>query len=419
MSLKEEKTLEQAYVMPIFARKDVEFVEGEGMMLTDDAGKDYLDFLGGIGVASLGHCHPALVEAVCAQSQKLIHVGNYYYIEKRGEVAEMISTLLSGDGHTSKSSSSLTWKSFFANSGAEANECAIKLARLYARRIFEEQFETTKLANVIVTLQGSFHGRTLATLAATAQPAKQEDFQPLPEGFVSVPINDIASLEQLFTERADEICAVMVECIQGESGIHPCTKEFLHAVRRLTTSHHALFICDEVQSGIYRTGKPFAFQHFDIIPDVVTIAKGVASGIPTGICAARAQIADVFEPGDHGSTFGGSNIAVAAAYTTLDTLRENDYGAHVTEVGEYFRNRLAEIPEISEVRGLGLMVGVDLDCDTCDLNAFDVVEKALAEGLVINATGSCTLRFLPPLICEKSHVDILVDKLASIIGGHK
>ncbi len=418
MGLEEEKTLDQAYTMPTFARKDVEFVSGDGMTLVDDTGKEYLDFLGGIGVVSLGHCHPALVEAISKQAQKLIHVSNYYYIEKRGEVAETISSLLNGDHDCDvQGEPTSQWKSFFANSGAEANECAIKLARLYARKSWEDQPYTDAPANIIVTLQRSFHGRTLATLAATAQPVKQEAFQPLPEGFISVPINDVAALEQLFSDRGDEICAVMVECIQGESGIHLCTKEFLQAVRRLTRENHALLICDEVQSGIYRTGRPFAFQHFDIVPDVVSIAKGVASGIPIGICAARAQVADVFEPGDHGSTFGGSNIAVSAAYVTLDTLMKNNFGTQVTQIGEYMRDRLAEIPEIREVRGLGLMVGADLSEEVCDLSAYDVVTKALDKGLIINATGSSTLRFLPPLICGKTDVDNMVDKLASIIGN--
>ncbi len=420
MGFKEEKSLDQTYVMPVFARKDVEFVKGSGMMLFDDTGKEYLDFLGGIGVTSLGHSHPALVEAISMQARELIHVGNYYYIEKRGEVAEIISTLLNGDDdHVSQSTQSITWKSFFANSGAEANECAIKLARLYARKVSENQPRNTQPANVIVTLQGSFHGRTLATLAATAQPAKQESFQPLPEGFVAVPINDIAALEQLFFDRADEICAVMVECIQGESGIHLCTKEFLQTVRRLTSDNRALFICDEVQSGIFRTGKPFAFQHFDVIPDVVTIAKGVASGIPAGICAAREQVADMFEPGDHGSTFGGSNIAVAAAHATLKTLTEDDFKTHVTQIGDYLRKKLGGILGISNVRGLGLMVGADLSDDMGDVSAFDIVTKALDEGLVINATGSSTLRFLPPLICDENHVDTLADKLASIMDEYR
>ncbi len=204
---------------------------------------------------------------------------------------------------------------------AEANECAIKLARLYARRRTEEAGKDAELApRLIVTLAKSFHGRTLATLAATAQPAKQEAFQPLPAGFTATPINDVEALERLFETQGDRICAVMIECIQGESGVHPCTEEFIGAIRRLTAEHGALMICDEVQSGIFRTGLPFGFQNFDVLPDIVTMAKGIASGIVAGACAARASIADTFAPGDHGTTFGGSNIAMAAAHVTLSTL---------------------------------------------------------------------------------------------------
>lgn len=294
MGYEEEVALESEYVMHTFGRKPVEFVEGSGMKLIDSEGKEYLDFLSGIGVVSLGHCHPALVSAVSNQAAKLIHVSNYYYIEQRGEVARTLSNMLSAE---EPEASRAAWKTFFANSGAEANECAIKIARLHARKRIEAQGGSPESApRIIVTLRKSFHGRTLATLAATAQPAKQEAFQPLPGGFVDTPINDIAALEQLFAERGFEICAVMLECIQGESGVHPCTPEFLGAARKLTEEHQALLICDEVQCGIYRTGKPFGFQNFGIAPDIVTMAKGIASGLPAGACAARGPIADTFDP---------------------------------------------------------------------------------------------------------------------------
>ena len=254
MTLAREMALESEYVMGTFARKPVEFVEGHGMTLIDDAGNEYLDFLSGIGVCSLGHCHPSIVQAVSDQAAKLIHVSNYYYIEHRGEVAQLLSNML--NAYVDEPSPE-TWKTFFANSGAEANECAIKLARLYARRRTEAAGKDAELApRLIVTLAKSFHGRTLATLAATAQPAKQEAFQPLPAGFTATPINDVEALERLFETQGDRICAVMIECIQGESGVHPCTEEFIGAIRRLTEEHGALMICDEVQSGIFRTGLP-------------------------------------------------------------------------------------------------------------------------------------------------------------------
>lgn len=411
MSYTEQVALEDAYVMHTFGRKPVEFVEGDGMTLVDSEGKKYLDFLSGIGVVSLGHCHPAVVKAVADQAAKLIHVSNYYYIEHRGEVARLLSDMLNAEVPEAERA---PWKSFFANSGAEANECAIKLVRLFARQRAEQAGRPAESApRVIVTLEGSFHGRTLSTLAATAQPAKQEAFQPLPGGFVSTPINDVAALEQLFAERGDEICAVMLECIQGESGVHPCTAEFLQAARRLTVERGALLVCDEVQCGIYRTGKPFGFQNFGVTPDVVTIAKGVASGIPAGACAARGAAADTFGPGDHGSTFGGSNIAMAAARATLEELVAPGFADHVAEVGAYLRGRLAELPHVTEVRGLGLMVAVDLA--EAAPNANDVVLAGLGAGLVLNATGPHTLRFLPPLICTKEDADALIERLAPLL----
>lgn len=421
MSLAQQKELESQYLMSTFGRKPVELVAGSGMEVVDDEGKAYLDFIGGIGVLSLGHCHPQVVAALEDQAEKLMHVSNYYYIENRGELAQMVSDLLN-DGldetqHT-------PWKSFFANSGAEANECAIKLARLHARRraaaaARESGADDAAVAaaeqsspRLIVTLKGSFHGRTLASLAATAQPAKQEAFQPLPGGFASVPINDVAALEELFAQRGSDVCAVMVECIQGESGVHPCTPEFLQAARRLTEERGALLICDEVQCGIFRTGKPFGFQQYGIEPDVVTIAKGIADGFPMGMCAARGQAAEAFQPGDHGTTFGGSCLAVAAARATLRTIEAEDVAANVEETGAYLRERLAQLPHVTEVRGFGLMLAAQLD-DEVDAN--DLVLRALGEGLLLNATGPHTLRFLPPLICKPSHVDALIERLGRLL----
>ena len=409
MGYAEELQLENTYVMNTYARKPVEFVGGKGMELIGDDGKTYLDFLSGIGVCCLGHCHPALVAALAEQANKLIHVSNYYYIEGRGEVARKVSDMLNACVPAEEQA---PWQSFFANSGAEANECAIKLARLYARRRAEAA--GVPAARLIVTLERSFHGRTLATLAATAQPSKQEAFQPLPDGFVRTPINDVAALEALFAEQGDQICAVMLECVQGESGVHPCTKEFLQAVRRLTAEHGALMVCDEVQCGTYRCGTyPFAFQHYDVLPDVVTIAKGIASGMPMGMCAARAEVAAAYEKGDHGSTFGGSCLAVACAAATLATIEAEGLAENVTKVGAYLREQLAQLPGVVEVRGLGLMVAADLDEAHA---APDVVARGLDAGLVLNSTGPHTLRFLPPLICAPADVDVLVEKLRGILA---
>ena len=422
MGFIEEQQLESAYVMGTYARKPVELVRGRGMQVEDSEGRTYLDFVSGVGAVSLGHCHPALVSAIEEQASTLVHVSNYYYIEHRGEVAHLVSDLLNECVDEAERE---PWQSFFANSGAEANECAFKLARLHAKKramaaaeaagADEDGVRAAAAAapRLIVTLDASFHGRTLATLAATAQPAKQEAFQPLPDGFVRTPINDIKALESLFASQGDGICAVMVECVQGESGVHPCESEFLAAVRRLTAERGALFMCDEIQCGMYRCGTyPFGFQHFGVTPDVVTIAKGIASGFPMGMCAARAQVAASFDPGDHGSTFGGSCRAVAAAEATVRALAAEDAAGNAERTGAYLREKLAALPQVEEVRGLGLMVACDL---AEGVSAPDVVLAGLDEGLLLNFTGPRTLRFLPPLVCSKEDVDVLVQKLAALL----
>ena len=422
MGFIEEQQLESAYVMGTYARKPVELVRGRGMQVEDSEGRTYLDFVSGVGAVSLGHCHPALVSAIEEQASTLVHVSNYYYIEHRGEVAHLVSDLLNECVDEAERE---PWQSFFANSGAEANECAFKLARLHAKKramaaaeaagADEDGVRAAAAAapRLIVTLDASFHGRTLATRAATAQPAKQEAFQPLPDGFVRTPINDIKALESLFASQGDGICAVMVECVQGESGVHPCESEFLAAVRRLTAERGALFMCDEIQCGMYRCGTyPFGFQHFGVTPDVVTIAKGIASGFPMGMCAARAQVAASFDPGDHGSTFGGSCLAVAAAEATVRALAAEDAAGNAERTGAYLREKLAALPQVEEVRGLGLMVACDL---AEGVSAPDVVLAGLDEGLLLNFTGPRTLRFLPPLVCSKEDVDVLVQKLAALL----
>lgn len=416
MSFDEQRALESEYVMGTFARKPIQLVEGKGTKVTDSEGNVLTDFIAGIGVCSLGHCHPALVDALSQQAGKLMHVSNYYYIEQRGELAQRISQLLNYGVAEDKAE---TWQSFFSNSGAESNECAIKLARLYARkRAIAQAPEGQKAAagaaapRTIVVMERSFHGRTLATLAATAQPVKQEVFMPLPDGFVATPINDIEALEALFEAQGDSICAVLMEPIQGESGVHPATPEFMQAVRRLTEERGALMMCDEVQCGIFRTGLPFGFQNFGVVPDVVSIAKGIASGFPMGMCAARASVAKAFEPGEHGTTFGGSNLAIVSALTTLKTIEAEGVADNVKRVGEYLRAKLAKLPGVEEVRGYGLMNAVDL---AEGLSAPDIVSAALGQGLLLNATGPRTLRFLPPLICSEDDVDALIEGLAKLL----
>lgn len=405
MGFEEAKKLDDHFVMYTFKRKPVMLVEGSGMEVTDDTGKTYLDFIAGIGADSLGHCHPAVSEAIAEQAKRLIHVSNYYHIENRGEVAKLISDLLNT---CVPKFFRAPWPVFFANSGAEANECAIKLARLYSKK------EGTG-GQSIITMNNSFHGRTLATLSATAQPAKQEAFAPLPGGFIHVPMNDMNAVHRAFFENPGDVCAIMIECVQGESGIHPWDPDVLFEVAQFARKNGMLIICDEVQSGFYRCGEfPFAFQNMGITPDIITMAKGIASGFPMGACAARIEVAEAFEPGDHGSTFGGSNLAMAAAHATLAVLSRGHFDEDVEELGDYFAEALDKIEGITEVRGMGLMIGADLE-EGIDANL--VVAKGLEEGYLLNATGPHTLRFLPPLIITRKEIDQLMGDLPGMIDA--
>ena len=405
MSFEEAKKLDDHFVMHTFNRKPVMLVEGSGMEVKDEEGKTYLDFIAGIGADSLGHCHPAVSEAIAAQAKRLIHVSNYYHIENRGEVAKLISDLLNT---CVPKFFRAPWPVFFANSGAEANECAIKLARLYSKK------EGTG-GQTIITMDGSFHGRTLATLSATAQPAKQEAFAPLPGGFIHVPMNDMNAVHRAFFENPGDVCAIMLECVQGESGVHPWDPDTLFEVAQFARKIGMLIIVDEVQSGFYRCGEfPFAFQNMGITPDIITMAKGIASGFPMGACAARIEVAEAFEPGDHGSTFGGSNLAMAAAHATLATLSRGHFDEDVQELGDYFAEGLDKIDGITEVRGMGLMIGADLE-EGVDANL--VVAKGLDEGFLLNATGPSTLRFLPPLIVTRKEIDQLLEALPGMIDA--
>ena len=427
MSLAQQKALESDYVMHTFGRSEVEFTGGDGMKLTGDDGREYLDFLAGIGVCCLGHGHPAVRKAVAEQAEKLMHVSNYFYIEHRGEVAAMLSKLANNDMDGARAiadavaagdettaaalgapaAGEQVWKTFFANSGAEANEGSMKLARLYAKR-------EGNGGNTIVCMRGGFHGRTLETIAATMQDWLQDSFRPLPGGFVACTPNDVDELRSIFASLGSEICAVMLEPIQGESGVHPMTQEFMEAARDLAHEAGAVLIADEVQCGVFRTGAPFAFQSYGVEPDIMSLAKGIAAGVPMGAVVAKKEIADVFRPGDHGSTFGGSNLAVAASAAALAELVRGGYAEHAGELGSYMAEKLAGVPHVTEVRGTGLMLGCDLDDAAGD--AHDVVAKMLEAGFVINATGAHTLRFLPPLICNEADVDALVAGLTKVLG---
>lgn len=402
----EERRLDDAYVMQTYARLGVEFVEGRGATLVDAAGREYIDLLGGIGCASLGHAHPAVVDALREQAGRVWQTSNYFYASGRGELAAALSTLLStttDEGGHEMGSTGTRWKTFFANSGAEANEGAIKLARRWGEKNLDG-------ASAIVTARQSFHGRTLATLAATGQDRFHRSFRPLPEGFVSVPLNDIYTLRER-VERGG-VCAVMLECVQGEGGVWNANYDYLRDVRELCSEKGLLLICDEVQTGFYRCGSPFCYQRSGIEPDVVAMAKGIADGFPMGAVAARAEVADLLQPGDHGSTFGGSPLACAVALACVNALVDEEMGEHVLSVGRHLRHRLTAMDHVTEVRGHGLMRGAQLDVPI----ASQLVEEGLAEGLVLNHIGDSILRFLPPLVITLEQVDEACDRLEGLIA---
>lgn len=392
------KELDDTYVMHTFARKPVEFVSGAGQWLIDDEGNEYLDFLSGIGVVSVGHCNSRVTEAIDEQANKLIHVSNYFYIEHRGELAERISDMLAHG-------TDAIWQSFFANSGAEANEGAIKLARLWGSRELDGAYG-------IISAEKSFHGRTLATLAATAQDNKQDPFAPLPAGFGRTPLNDIDALEAALDGEIDGTrpCALMLECVQGESGVWPCSLEYLQAAREMTRERNMLLIVDEVQTGFCRTGSYFAFQSYGIDPDIVTMAKGIANGMPMGAFAAKRDLASLMQPGMHGTTFGGGPLACAAADATTTIMCEEGFLDHVNDMGKHLRTSLSKLPFVIDVRGLGLMCGITLESPLAN----EVALNALRHGFVLNAPADDIIRLLPPLIIEKGDIDALVDALPQI-----
>lgn len=397
--------LDDDYVMHTYGRLPVEFVSGNGAELVDSTGKTYLDFLAGIGSVSLGHANPVVAAALKDQVDRVWQVGNYYYVENRGELAHGISDLLSTTtdelGHVTGSTGSV-WKSFFTNSGAESNEGALKVARRWGEN---------KLggASGIVTARQSFHGRTLATLAATGQDVFHKSFGPMPEGFVSVPLNDLSALEEAVAST--NACAVLLECVQGEGGVWPADLDYLRSVRQLCDEHDILLMVDEVQTGFFRCGAPFSFQLAGIEADVVSMAKGIASGFPMGAVAARGEYGNLLVPGDHGSTFGGNALAAAAGRATVEEMVASGIGKHVIEVGAHLAERLAALPHVTEVRGRGLMRGAQFDVPI----ATPLVDKGLEAGLVLNHIGDSILRFLPPLVVTVEQVDEGMDRLAALI----
>lgn len=388
--------LDSQHYMPVFARYPIVLTHGEGPYVYDNEGNKYLDFLAGIAVNVLGHAHPKLVAAIAEQAGKIIHCSNLYYTEEQTSLAKSLADLSGLD------------KVFLANSGAEANEGALKLARKYGKTISEDKVE-------IITAEHCFHGRTLATLTATAQPKYQKGYEPLPAGFKYVPYNDIEALKAAVSTKT---CAIMLEPIQGEGGVNVPDDGYLQKVRQLCDENDILLIFDEIQTGVGRTGKMFAYEHFNIKPDIVTMAKGLGGGVPIGAFIAKAKVANVFAPGDHGTTFGGNPLASAAGNAVLKVMKDEKLIENAATVGAYMVKQLqslqAKYPAlISGVRGKGLMIGM-----TLTQPGRAIVEQCLEKGIIINCTAGNVIRLVPPLNINNGHVDEVIKVLDSVLAAH-
>jgi acetylornithine/N-succinyldiaminopimelate aminotransferase len=384
MTLTDLQALERDHLVPAYARMPVQFVRGEGARLWDAEGNEYLDFQTGLAVNSVGHCHPAVVAAITEQAQRLIHVGNLFYTEPGLRLAERLA------------SSSLGGKVHFANSGTEANEAALKVAR------------KAKPQGTIVSVHRGFHGRTYGSLSATPQESKQAPFAPLVPGFVAV-----APTAEAITAAVDaRTAAVVLEPVQGESGVYVLGEDVLRAARAACDAHGAALIFDEVQCGLGRTGRLWAYEHWGVVPDALTTAKALGGGLPIGALITGERLADVFEPGDHGSTFAGGPVQAAAGLAALDVLEDEALLAHVRELGERLRYAVAELPGVATVRGLGLMIAFDLMSSP----APELVKRALSEQrLVLNATGPATVRLLPPLTIDQAQADDALERLRALL----
>ncbi len=383
--------LYKQYVMPTYAQVPLVLAKGKGAKVWDIEGKEYLDFFPGWAVSGLGHCHPKVVGAIKKQASQIMHVSNNYYSELQGRLAKKIVEV------------SFSGKVFFANSGAEANECAIKLARRYGSK--NGRFE-------IITMLGSFHGRTMATITATGQDKVKVGFEPLLEGFKHVPFNDFDALKDAIT---DKTIAVIVEPIQGEGGINIADKDYLLNIRKLCDEKDLLLIFDEVQTGMGRCGKFFAYQHFDVVPDVMTLAKSLGSGMPIGAAVAAERVADTLPPSSHASTFGGSPICSSAALATFEAIEEEGLLDNAAKMGEYIRKRIESLRKkhsfIKRIKGIALMIGVELD-----IEGEEIYKECLKRGLLINCTQKNILRIMPPLIVKKSQINKAISILDNVLS---
>jgi predicted acetylornithine/succinylornithine family transaminase len=387
--------LSEKYIANTYARYPILLVKGKGTRVWDLDGKEYLDFVSGLAVCNLGHCHPKVVKAIQNQAERLIHVSNFYYIEPQIQLASLLCKHSFAD------------KVFFCNSGAEANEGALKLARKYAKeKIGKDRYE-------IITMERSFHGRTLATLTATAQEKFHKGYEPLMPGFKYVPFNDIGAVKNAIDSKT---CGVMLEPIQGEGGVNCPSEGYLKALREICDEKGLLLIFDEVQVGMGRTGKLFAYEHDGVEPDLLTLAKSLAGGVPIGALLIKKGIADSFMPGDHASTFGGNPLATAAGVAALTTILEEGMLENCQKMGDYFLSKLEEIrrkfPFIKEVRGKGLILGMELK-----MEGGSIVKEMMQRGILINCTMGNVLRFLPPLIVTKEEIDRVVNTLGEVFSN--
>ena len=398
VSFERLRDAEATYHMGVYGRQPVAFMRGEGMFLWDSDDNQYLDFVAGIAVVSVGHSHPNVVQAIREQAGKLTHVSNLYYTEPQVKLAETLHELL-GWG-----------KVFFANSGAEANECAVKLARRWQREL-----RPAELGRIgVVAALDSFHGRTIATLAATGQPHKHERFAPMPPEFVHIPFNDEGALKQAIK---GDTSAVILEVVQGEGGINIADDDYLRSARKMCDEYEVLLIFDEVQTGLGRTGRWFGFEHAGVVPDVVTLAKALGGGLPIGACIAREEIADAFKPGDHATTFGGGPVPCAAALAVLEVIASEKLVENSAAMGEHLvaelHKALDRNPAVTEIRGLGLLVGVQLAGEW----SREVVDACREQGLLVNNVQPETVRLSPPLIVTEDDIHRAVGTLTDVLDG--
>ncbi len=395
------KAAEAKLLLPTYERNPIQFVSGKGVHLTDDQGNEYLDLLSGIGVNALGYSHPSIENAIAEQSKKLIHISNLFFHEGQAKLAALLTEMTGMD------------RAFFCNSGTEAWEAAMKLARAYAGMKREQGIP---LGTKFIALEHSFHGRTMGSVSTTHKEKYREPFAPLVPGVEFVPFDDVAALRASFSS---EVCAILIESVQGEGGIRPVSKEFLAAARELTQATGALLIVDEIQAGFGRTGKWCAYQHYGIQPDITTLAKPLAGGLPLGAMLCTEAVSAAMHPGLHGTTFGGGPLACAVAIAVIETMKQSNLLDHVTEVGGYFRQRLqalaAKHDSIAEVRGMGLMLAVELD--SADL-AKAVTSAMMQRRILINRTSETVLRFLPPYILQREHIDIAIAALDQVLDEH-